>query len=86
MGKLFLNCKEATQVCNKSQYEESSFLERFKLKLHTIFCSFCKEHTKKNHQLTNVIKQSNITCLDAKSKHGMRDNVEKELHKVLKQQ
>lgn len=85
MSKLFLSCHEATHVCDKTQYKESSLWERFKLHLHIIFCSFCKNHTKKNHQLTRTIKKSNIVCLDPHSKTCMKENIQKELEDMLKQ-
>ncbi|WP_066221260.1 hypothetical protein [Formosa haliotis] len=79
MSKLFLSCEEAAEICDRSQYEESTTWERIKLRLHVFFCGFCKEHAQKNHKLTDTIKSSNIVCLDAKSKAEMKSCLEKEL-------
>ncbi|MDW5287797.1 glycine dehydrogenase [Formosa sp. PL04] len=79
MSKLFLSCDEASHVCDKAQYNESTFLERLKLRMHIIFCSLCKKHTHTNMKLTESITKSKIVCLDAKSKSEMKKCFEKEL-------
>ena len=45
------NCEEAVHTCDKAQYKEASFWEKTLLKIHTLFCSLCKEHTTKNVRL-----------------------------------
>ncbi|MHA7943094.1 glycine dehydrogenase [Formosa sp. 3Alg 14/1] len=81
MSKLFLSCDEASHICDKFQYNESTFLERLKFKMHIVFCTLCKKHMFTNMKLTESIKQSNIKCLDAKSKSEMKKCFEKELEK-----
>ncbi|WP_299778321.1 glycine dehydrogenase [uncultured Formosa sp.] len=79
MNKLFMSCEEASHVCDKAQYNESTFLERLKLRIHILFCDLCKKHTIDNHKLTETIKKSNIVCLDSKSKSEMKKCLEKEI-------
>lgn len=55
MGKFFINCNEATLVCDKTQYKEAGFWERIKLSLHLLTCKHCKVYTKQNAIITKVI-------------------------------
>lgn len=79
MSKFLMSCRQATTICNKSQYSESSFWERFRLKIHLIVCAHCKDRTEQNHKLTQTIKKSNIVCLDASTKQDMRENLKREM-------
>jgi len=79
MSKLFLSCDEASHVCDKAQYNESTFWERIKFRIHILFCDLCKKHSKNNTKLTETIQKSNIACLDSKSKSEMKACLEKEL-------
>lgn len=79
MSKIFLSCDEAKHVCDKAQYNESTFWERLKLKMHILFCALCRQHSLNNTKLTELINGSEIVCLDTKSKSEMKKCLEKEL-------
>lgn len=79
MNKLFLSCEEASHVCDKAQYNESTLWERLKLILHIMFCNLCRKHTINNKKLTDTMNKSNIVCLDSKSKSEMKKFLEEEL-------
>ena len=81
MSKLFFNCNEANHVCDKSQYKEASFIEKLKLNIHLIYCSFCRKYSKNNTKLTKNLEKSNIECLDNSVKKVMKVNLNKELVK-----
>lgn len=81
MGKLFLKCDEANHVCDKTQYKEASFLEKLKLTIHLIYCSYCRKYSKNNAKLTESVKKSNVECMDNSAKEMMKENVNKELAK-----
>lgn len=81
MGKLFFNCNEANHVCDKSQYKEASFIEKLKLNIHLIYCSFCRKYSKNNAKLTKFIKKSDVECIDNSVKKEMKLNLNKELTK-----
>lgn len=81
MGKFFINCEEAKHICDKSQYNEASFFEKFKLFLHLVLCKSCREYSKNNSKLTECIKKSNVECMDESAKEAIKKNVEKELAK-----
>ncbi|WP_159022743.1 hypothetical protein [Formosa sp. L2A11] len=79
MSKLFLSCDEASHVCDKAQYNESTFWERLKFRVHILFCNLCKQHSITNSKLTETMNKSKIVCLDSKSKSEMKKCLEKEM-------
>jgi hypothetical protein len=48
MGRFFISCDEATAICDKSQYKESSFSSRLKLTVHMLLCKVCKCYSSQN--------------------------------------
>ena len=80
-NKVFISCEEANHNCDKSQYNEASFWEKFKLNIHLIYCRACRKYVKTNGKLSKVINSSNIDCLDIKNKQEMKDSFEVELKK-----
>lgn len=79
--KLLLKCDEANHVCDKAQYKNASVWEKIKLNLHIIICNKCRKYSSNNAKLTNIVKQSNVTCLDKKCKDAMKQK----LHKAIKE-
>ncbi|CAL2057977.1 hypothetical protein [Tenacibaculum sp. 190524A05c] len=75
---LKITCQEANEICNKSQYNEATLLEKVKLSLHIASCKFCKEYSKQNRKLTNIFKARAIDC---KSHVHCMDDEDKELLK-----
>jgi len=81
-NKLFISCDEAKEICDKSQYGEATFWEKVKLTIRLSWCSISKKYSKKNKQLTNVIKTSEVDCL----KQAERDALKAEFTQQLRQQ
>ena len=81
MGKFFLKCEEASHVCDKSQYQESSFIERIKLTFHLVYCKVCRGYSRNNSKLTSCIEKSKVTCLDESVKKEIKEHFQKELVK-----
>ena len=52
--KFFINCEEATSICNKNQYKEASWWEKMKLSFHLFICKSCGQYSKQNATLTKV--------------------------------
>ena len=52
-----LSCDEAAMICDKNQYGEASFWDKFKLRVHILACKMCKEYTKQNSLLTKAFKK-----------------------------
>ncbi len=76
---LFISCEEAFHICDKSQYGESTLWEKIKLNLRYIWCRFTKAYVKKNNQLTNTMKTSNVQCLHKTEREELTKNFNKEL-------
>ncbi|TXD73762.1 hypothetical protein ESU54_04630 [Aequorivita antarctica] len=76
--KFFLKCNEAAHVCDKSQYNEASFFEKFKLKMHILMCVLCRRHVKRNIKLTKTIKSANIKTLHPDEKQLLKTRLQHE--------
>ena len=81
MSKLFLNCDEANNICDKSQYHEASLIDKIKLTIHLIYCKACRLYSSNNAKLTDCIKSSKVTCLEESKKNEIKKSLEKELVK-----
>ncbi|AJR02497.1 glycine dehydrogenase [Siansivirga zeaxanthinifaciens CC-SAMT-1] len=80
--KFMFQCDEATHICDKTQYKESSFLEKFKLQLHLIYCKTCRKYSRNNFKLTDCIEKSNIQSLDKKFKESMKEKLDAAIKEV----
>jgi len=61
-NKFFINCDEATAICNKNQYKEASVLEKIKLTIHLFTCKTCGQYSKQNTTLTKVCEKHLHKC------------------------
>ena len=80
-NKLFISCDEANHSCDKSQYSEASLWEKIKLNIHLIYCRACRKYTRNNRRLSKIVNESNVDCMDLKSKQEMKECFEAELQK-----
>jgi len=78
---LFIHCDESNSICDKTQYNEATFWEKFKLSIHLIYCKFCRMYTKKNSKLTKIMKSPELEYLEASEKNALKNSFEKELSK-----
>jgi hypothetical protein len=76
MSKITIPCDEANHFCDKTQYKESTLLEKIKLNLHLLYCRACRKYTKTNTKLSEAIKTSEVECLDPKCKEAMKKEFE----------
>ncbi len=67
-----ISCEEAAHICNKKQYKEASWLERFQLILHLLICKTCKTFSRKNARLTTLCEQAELRSLTQKEKQEMK--------------
>ncbi|MCH4551558.1 MULTISPECIES: hypothetical protein [Aestuariibaculum] len=72
-------CLKANHVCDKAQYEEASLWEKLKLNIHLALCPCCRNYTKNNKKLTEVIKSSNVKCMDKTCKEALKAKFDKAL-------
>jgi len=63
MSKFFISCDEATTICDKNQYGEASFGDKFKITLHMLMCKVCKCYSGQNTKMTKMYgNYSNGLC------------------------
>ncbi len=78
--KFFLKCDEAVHVCDKSQYNEASFFEKLKLRMHIFMCALCKGHVKQNNKLTETIKSAKLKTLQPEEKQVLKTRIQQEIN------
>jgi hypothetical protein len=78
---LFINCEEATHICDKSQYNEASWRQILKLKFHMMYCKFCKKYTKGNSKLTTLCSQAKLKTLTSQEKQKIKKVLDSEIAK-----
>lgn len=74
----FIDCSEAAECCNKSQYEEAKLLDKMKLMLHLVYCKTCRRFASKNSKLTKLLKKSSIKTCPEENKKQWREKIKKE--------
>jgi len=83
---LKITCDEATTICDKGQYGESTLLEKIKLSIHFITCKICKRYTKQNKTLQGIYKGYANSCKEQKlcmSKED-KDALKRQLEQINK--
>ncbi|WP_010135762.1 hypothetical protein [Ochrovirga pacifica] len=86
MGKLKITCEEATTICTKAQYGEASFLDKFKLNLHFVYCKTCRTFSRQNSELSDMCalakkyQEKHKCCLSEADKKAWKEKM-KELEK-----
>jgi len=69
------SCQDAAHFSDKLQYEEASFWEKLKLKMHIAYCERCREYNKKNSRLTQLFSEKNYNVLDKQDLETMKQKV-----------
>lgn len=73
-----ISCKEASGICDKSQYEEASWWEILKLRIHLLYCKVCQGYSKNNSELTSLCDRAGLTMLSDDEKKKMKQDLIKE--------
>lgn len=76
---MVIPCDEANHVCDKTQYNNATLWEKVILNIHLIYCRACRGYTKNNTKLTNILKKSEVECLDPAIKEAMKKDFDKVL-------
>ncbi len=71
-----INCEKASEICNKKQYREASFLEQIKLGIHLLYCKTCATFSKRNKKLTILCEKGNLHSLSIAEKNAMREKMQ----------
>jgi len=77
--KIFLNCDDAQQICDKKQYKEAGLWNLIKLNFHIVFCLICRKHTSRNIKLSKAVKKAKIRTLSSSDKNALRERLRKEM-------
>ena len=78
--KVFIDCEEAKHICDKSQYNESTFWERFRLNIRMIYCHITRAYVKRNKRLSKLVKDKKVQCMDKQAKAKLKSDLEKEMN------
>ena len=78
---LFISCEEAEHICDKSQYGEATFWERFKLAIRLSWCKITQAYSKRNNVLTKTIKSSKVECLKHHEQKELKEKFQSQLTK-----
>ena len=70
-----ISCEQAATICNKSQYNEASFSEKMKLRLHLLVCKSCAGYTKKNKKLTSLCHKAPLRSLPEDYKEQLKNRL-----------
>lgn len=73
------SCQDASLYSDKIQYEEASFWEKLKLKMHIAYCKRCRKYNNKNTTLTHLFKTHSYKTLDSKDIKDINTKLRKQL-------
>tara|TARA_R110002020_G_C16221039_1_gene767655 strand:+ start:76 stop:324 length:249 start_codon:yes stop_codon:yes gene_type:complete len=79
--KLFVDCKKANHVCDKSQYNESGFWEKVRLNIHLIYCGACRKYSSRNIKLSKMVNNAKLEPISEDQKNILRARLQEELSK-----
>lgn len=74
-----ISCKEASSICDKSQYKEASWWDILKLRIHLSYCKVCRGYSKKNSELTSLCDRAGLNMLSEDDKKKMKHDLEEKL-------
>lgn len=80
---LFISYEEAQHICDKSQYSDSTVLEKIKLMLRYLWCRFTKAYVTNNTKLTKAINVSNVQGLHFTEREQLLINFNRQLKKEM---
>jgi len=75
-SKIFINCEEASFICDKSQYNESTLWERIRLNIRLLYCGVTQKYVKKNKSLTKLVTEKEVVCMPKKAKEALKGKVQ----------
>ncbi|MEO8934766.1 MAG: hypothetical protein ABI295_10710 [Xanthomarina sp.] len=78
---LFISCDNAKHICDKAQYNEATNWEKYLLKFRYFWCRITRAYVNRNVKLTETIKSSKVTCLNASEKEFLQQSLQQELKK-----
>jgi len=82
--KIMINCDEASTICDKTQYNEATFLDKIKLQMHLFLCKKCGLYTEQNKVMskifnTHLLSQNHKKHLCKEDKEALKAELEHHL-------
>jgi len=77
--KLFIDCEEAKHICDKAQYNETSWWELFRLNIRLLYCNVTKAYSKRNQKLSTLVTANKVDCMESQSKAELKVKFQEEL-------
>ncbi len=74
-----ISCDEAKIICHKTQYNDASFWETLKLRLHLLVCNTCASFSKMNSRLTKLCEEASIRNLSDRDKLRMKKKLDENI-------
>lgn len=71
-----ISCKEAVEICNKSQYREAGWRQRYQLWVHLLFCKACARFSRRNKKLSHLCTEAEIRQLTEQEKQQLKTALE----------
>lgn len=69
------SCQDIALYSDKLQYNEASFLEKIKLKIHILYCEHCRKYNHKNSLLTQLIQKKEYETLKMKDLNEIKEKL-----------
>lgn len=76
---LFISIEKAKRICDKAQYDEASWWEKFQLHFRFCWCRFTRQYMKLNNQLTSKIGDADLECLTPQEMYEIKSKFSEEL-------
>jgi len=80
LHKLFLTCKEATFLMELKEANALNFVQKIKLRIHLVLCSYCKIYNRNKELISRYFEKNIDKNLDKVN----NEQIEKLKNKVLK--
>ena len=72
-----ISCEKAAIICNKSQYEEATFIEKIRLRFHLLWCKTCSKFTRQNTDFTTLCDKAKLQGLSEQEKLKMKEQLQR---------
>ncbi len=70
-----LDCAEAAHTSHKKEYREAGLTDKIRLKFHLLLCPPCKDYSKKNHKLSDLLRKAKIDSCTQDEKERLRERM-----------
>ena len=76
---LFISIDKAKRICDKAQYNEASWWEKFQLRFRFCWCKLTRQYINLNTQLTKKIENVELDCLTPEEMYEIKSKFSEQL-------